>query len=628
MPGQQRAAHNEDSAEVEVLFALTGKLRTLNKDIRGSLTRLESNGREIQDAIKPIYGNTSKLQVTNTNIDRLNTAINNIRKPLDKKRREDNVIRAGLQKVGLNDYLASLDRTQQTLNDLTNTNFRSNQQAIADMRELLNFGNQELESAFLDTMRSESSPVEPLNYITKNLPFPSISEESISKLRAINAFVSKGREPKTVNIYAETRGRYIKTTLQNLATSSLGIMNRKSGSENVYRKGDCYIGTYALALRQLFEAEYDNICPIFLRDQWTVLHTMTCHDAMLELQRTLKELHIYIKNNISTDCFLAYELVEIITELSFRLESKNLELKQPVQEALRPIRSTAAYSLTRLLEELKSRTNNIVGLSQDAAAVPVASEIMTRLQTMTNYLAPLDSILTSVGDGGWRSSGDSKTTSQAPTLRSFNEHELFSAYVKDTVHDLLFNLENKAKQLLKTKGTQGVFIANNLAIVDRAINHSDLQNLISDVTRSELDQYRQKSEKMYTDAWVEPGRLLHDAVHTNRSSHPGNRPPSGSQPGAGPVDSAAFVKSLSSKEKDDKKEKFKNFNIAFDDLIVRHKTYRMEPEVRDQFAKAIAILIEPLYDRFWDRYHEIDKGKGKYVRYDKQQLASVLASLG
>ena len=66
MPGVQRAAHTEDSAEVEVLFALTGKLRTLNKEIRGSLMRMEKNGQEIQDAIKPIYGNTSKLQVTTT----------------------------------------------------------------------------------------------------------------------------------------------------------------------------------------------------------------------------------------------------------------------------------------------------------------------------------------------------------------------------------------------------------------------------------------------------------------------------------------------------------------------------------------------------------------------------------
>ena len=466
---------------------------------------------------------------------------------------------------------------------------------------------------------------------TIELPFPSISKESSSRLRVINSFVSSAHkanaEPRIASLYHETRGKYISVTLQNLATSSLAI-TKKSGSESLYRKGDCYIGTYAFALRQIFDAEYDNICPIFLRDQWTHIHTMTCHSAMSELQRTLKELHAYIKNNIITDCFLAYELVDVITDLSFRLESKNSQLKQPVQEALRPIRSTAAYSLTRLLDDMTARVNNIVGLSQDAAHVPITSETMTRLQNMTNYLAPLDSILTTVGENGWRHSGGSTSTSNAPTLRSFNEHELFSAYAADTIETLLTELENKAKSLLKIKATQFVFLCNNIAIIDRTVSHSDLQNLLMEPARAKLSALRTKHANAYVDTWKEPARILQDVQYTNRSSHPGNRPPSESHPGPGSVDSAAFVKSLSSKEKDATKEKFKNFNIAFDDLIVRHKTYRMEPEVRDLLQKEVTSFIEPLYARFWDRYHEIDKGKGKYVRYDKQQLHAVLAGLG
>ena len=78
-----------------------------------------------------------------------------------------------------------MDRTQQTLNDLTNTNFRSNQQAISDLRELLNFGNMELDAAFRDTLRAESNAVEPLNYITK-------SESSID-LSAIGSIADESR---------------------------------------------------------------------------------------------------------------------------------------------------------------------------------------------------------------------------------------------------------------------------------------------------------------------------------------------------------------------------------------------------------------------------------------------------
>ena len=53
----------------------------------------------------------------------------------------------------------------------------------------------------------------------------------------------------------------------------------------------------------------------------------------------------------------------------------------------------------------------------------------------------------------------------------------------------------------------------------------------------------------------------------------------------------------------------------------------MERDVKYQVTKEIAALIEPLYGRFYDRYHEIDKGKGKYVKYDKQMLTAQIAAL-
>jgi exocyst complex protein 7 len=93
------------------------------------------------------------------------------------------------------------------------------------------------------------------------------------------------------------------------------------------------------------------------------------------------------------------------------------------------------------------------------------------------------------------------------------------------------------------------------------------------------------------------------------------------------VNSADILKTLGSKDKDAVKEKFRNFNMSFDELVAKHKSFKMEPEVRRQFGRDIQVFIEPLYSRFWERYHEVDKGKGKYVKYDKGQLSSILASL-
>jgi len=139
---------------------------------------------------------------------------------------------------------------------------------------------------------------------------------------------------------------------------------------------------------------------------------------------------------------------------------------------------------------------------------------------------------------------------------------------------------------------------------------------------SRIETFRKRGTSVYLDAWRETSQHLLDVQYTSRGSGGSARPPSG-----GPVDSAAIIKSLSSRDKDTIKEKFKSFNATFDDLVARHRALYMEREVRGALSREVQAVIEPLYARFWDRYHEIDKGRGKYVKYDKGSLSAQLSSL-
>ena len=128
------------------------------------------------------------------------------------------------------------------------------------------------------------------------------------------------------------------------------------------------------------------------------------------------------------------------------------------------------------------------------------------------------------------------------------------------------------------------------------------------------------------DPWVEASGTLLDVQYTNRAGSASQRPPSGS---AAQINSAAIIKAMSSKDKDAIKEKFKTFNGAFERECAKHREFMpaMERDVRAELARDIKALIEPLYARFWDRYHEVDKGKGKYVRYDKGAMSGQIATL-
>lgn len=463
----------------------------------------------------------------------------------------------------------------------------------------------------------------------KDLPFPTLPGETLTQLGPVSAAISSAashgpqRTPgdnPAISIYAETRGPYITSTLQNLAIASVNTVKRRP-SDGPYKQGTNGIGIYSNALEGLITAEYENIIRVFTGEQQGRALQATCRNALAEYSKTLRELNQYIKANLMTDCFLAFEIIEIVTAMSYRIDAKTGELKSLFIEALRPVRETAKSSLAELLEETKRKASGIAVLPPDGGSVPLVNEVMSSLTTLTAYSGPLASILTSLGDGNWRST--TSTTSTAPLDVSPDSSTLFSHFILDMIEALMISLEARGRAFHKSKATLGVFISNIFCVVDRSIRQSPelAQYLSNPASISRIDTFRKRGTSTYLDAWREASQQLLDVQYTSRTSGSA-RPTSG-----GPVDSTSIVKSLSSKDKDTIKEKFKSFNAAFDELVARHKALYMEREVRGALTREIQAVIEPLYARFWDRYHEIDKGRGKYAKYDKGSLSAQLAAL-
>lgn len=507
------------------------------------------------------------------------------------------------------------------------SNLRANQQTMTDLARLIKSGNTQLENHFDKLLRAETPrSIEPLHYITKDKPFPVLSQDKIARLGLVYSYVSGsqqqgGQESPVARIYAEVRGPYLSLSLANLAAASVNTAKKKN-ADAIYRAGTNGIGTYAQAMEGLFLAEYDNVCSIFTREDWGIVFQSTCQAALAELARTLRELNAHIKTHLHTDCYLAYEVTEILSTLSGKLDTRTGELKGSLAAAAKPVRETAKSSLSELLDETRRKIGVLQVLPSDGAPIPVVSESMQRLQAMVEFLRPISSIMVSLGDGGWKSSAASngRSTDAIPSLASFDigadGRDIFAHYCLDTIDVLLSSLDQKARMLLKGKAVAGVFMANTVVIIGRMVHDSDLSPLLEPKLEM-LDQWRKKSTAAYTDVCKDLSVYLFDTIHTNRSH----------RPTSGPADSASVIKGLGSKDKDKIKEKFTQFNNAFDDMVSRHKSYSMEREVRKMFGEDIRQKLQPLYDRFWDRYHEIDKGKGKYVKYDKSSIAAVFLSL-
>ena len=456
----------------------------------------------------------------------------------------------------------------------------------------------------------------------------------LSDLAAINThvFSNQGRSGSsaqsgspTARLYARIRGDYLANSLQNLATASIST-SRKQKPDELYKRGSSGIGTYASGIEGMFVAECQMINVIFRREEWGNTFDITTRKSMGVLSNTLKELNAQIKKSITTDCFLAYEIIDIITRLAFRLDDQIGQAKGQLLEALRIIRDTAKLSLAELVGDIKNEMENKVFFPHDGAVEPYTILAMSRLQRMASFPQPFSSFLTSINDRNWAGPPSNSSTSSLPSVKSLDvgadSNTILAHYVLDSIEILLAAMEAKAKIIIKNKGLLGVFIANNVTVIDRMIRTSDIANLFASTNTSpRVEAWRKKGTGAYLDSWREPCAALMDVQYTSRQ-----RPPSHN---SGATDSAAVVKALNSKDKDQIKEKFKTFNGKFEELSNKHKEISggMEQEVRTQLGREIQAMIEPLYARFWDRYHEIDKGKGKYVKYDKSALSAQLATL-
>lgn len=632
----RNAAFAEEKAEVEVLQARVKNHADLGKKLAALSARLQGSGTNVSESIGPIRDNTRDHQTIANNIDTLNGEITRMIEQGQDTSNEKGIIRAGPAEAGLNDFLGSMRRLQRAQTKLSTSNLRVQQQTIGDVNELLDEGSIKLQDYFRSIIAESTTPVEPLQFITKQRPFPTFSEDRMSQLAAIEKVFSSmsgsPHESPSVRIYSDLRATYLASSLQSMSLACISTSKRKNAAEP-YRQGTSAIGSYASSMEGIFTAEYHNISNVFGRDGGGSVFETTCRRPMAELAKTLRELNAYIQSNLVTDCFLAYEILDTVTSVGHRLGRETGDVKLPFSDALRPIRETAKRSFPALLEDQRSRIGTLPVLPLDGKAIPFTTETMIRLQNMTAYPRSVSSILASIGDGNWTSSAtpNQSSNSSTPQLRSLDVgadgEALQSHYALDTIEAHLKQLEVRAHILNKNKAVVGVFLSNSVAVIDRMIRSSDLASLFSSTSSSaqpKLDAWRKKGANIYLEAWKDCSSTLLDSVNTSSNRASGNRPASGTS-----MPSAEFVKSLSGKDKDAIKERFKHFNSSFEEAVRKHREMlpSMEREVKSGLGREVGHVIEPLYSRFWDRYEALDRGRGKYVRWDKGGLAALLASL-
>jgi exocyst complex protein 7 len=202
----------------------------------------------------------------------------------------------------------------------------------------------------------------------------------------------------------------------------------------------------------------------------------------------------------------------------------------------------------------------------------------------------------------------SQLTAPSSTGMMIAPIDLLSAYFSDSIDALFLGLEFKAKAIGKPRSQIGFFLLTNLTLIERYCTKSDIHKILGEDGGERVKRLQKRGLNLFLDGWKGAAAHLMDVTRPGGNS---NKP-------------------LSSKDREIIKEKFKTFNVEFDGLVQRHKSYNLtDTALRQLLAKEIA-FISPLYHRFYDKHQggDFSKNVDKYIKYNKQQFDKILESLG
>lgn len=188
---------------------------------------------------------------------------------------------------------------------------------------------------------------------------------------------------------------------------------------------------------------------------------------------------------------------------------------------------------------------------------------------------------------------------------------LVSSYLSDIIDELMVSIEMRLRaQGELRKSIQGFMLVKNLVMVETIINRLEpLYQKLGSNGLERLLRLKNRFLKLFLDDWNYASYIIirdMTQITTTNAMHGGLN---------------------STKEKDQIKELFKNFNESFEEALRQYEKFNIQEKVLRQYlSNEIKKLILNAYNKLYDKFGNSDftKNRAKYVKYDKATFERVL----
>lgn len=232
---------------------------------------------------------------------------------------------------------------------------------------------------------------------------------------------------------------------------------------------------------------------------------------------------------------------------------------------------------------------------------PLTRYVMNYVKLLVDYSATLNELMNEKGDAGELPAVEHHDDNPHAGITSPLGHHVLS-----TVSYLESNIEEKSK-LYEDSGLQYVFLMNNILYMVQKVKDSDLGALLGDEwIRKHRGQIRQYARSYLRASWTKVLHCLKD-------------------------EGIGFNGSSGSASKVALKERFKNFNFAFEEVCRNQMTWKVpDSQLREELRISISEMVIPAYRSFMGRfggYLEGGRHAAKYMKYTPEDLERYLLDM-
>eukprot|EP00698_Gefionella_okellyi_P016963 TRINITY_DN4906_c0_g1_i2.p1 TRINITY_DN4906_c0_g1~~TRINITY_DN4906_c0_g1_i2.p1 ORF type:complete len:599 (-),score=161.07 TRINITY_DN4906_c0_g1_i2:1079-2875(-) len=564
------------------------------------LQSFESRLSDLEQKMSPIHAVTTSLNAAYDNIglamDAVDSTLSHFRLYEEV---ETLIMRQGIAafRQDYEPYLKTVDRIYRSAVFLNqHKNYVTAEKQVVKLKKLLQHALKDTDNEFRLEMTKHSTAIDPhkltwpLNAKLEPMPQP-----AIENLRKLSSRLQQAGSPEGYQqVYIEQRQQVLDKSIAYLQPERM-TDERPAAAGSLkdivfrYERGSHKFNMFIVFLLRLLQAEralaldiVDPITHVVEDVYWQVIEGSveefaTTGERLVKAYRTPDRVAVLFDVLQTLEANMA-AFDEVLRNSSSKTNS--VEIPKLVLEITKAAKQVFA-------DMVQSVADDPPGKPVPTATVhPLTTIVMQRLTRLLEYKEAVERLLPRVD-----------STAEARTA--------LGVYIVNVLRALEGNLEMKAKQYgAKQAMATCVFLLNNYHYILKSVRDRDMLNDVGTTVVNYYERLVSKQMANYSQSWKKALEIITENL---------------------PV--APPGKPLTRGEKQAIKDRFKNFNTAFDDAFqLQSRLSIPDSELRARVQRENrGTILEP-YARFADRYvrTQFTENVNKYIKYKQDSLAAAL----